>query len=252
MTFSGALAAVALAAAAAGAGAGPLDVPMEAIRAGSCERLGAWVNDRDAGAQSARDAMAAVMYTEGFCVDAQPERALAFYRAATTEPDVGAASSIGMRYVLGDGVPQSYRKAGLWLTFAESILQRAQNPGAGETVLTPIRFDSAEQPGDVWRGYLISMHYVATQILRRARGPVQTVQPADVMVTLCVKDGQLATVIMGRAEDATRAAARLKAEQDVLDSYRRAEKLLPQAPLDRVRTASGVPCVQRAVSYRLS
>jgi hypothetical protein len=236
---------------ATGAAGKPLDVPMTALRAGNCEQLGKWVNDRDAGAQSARDAMAAVMFTEGFCVEPQPERALAFFRASAAEPDVGAASAIGLRYALGDGLPQSYRKAAIWLAEADAILTRAQNPGARFPELSPIRFDAAEQPADVWRGYLISMHYVATQILRRERGSVQTLQPADVTVKLCVKDGALDTSIAGRAEDATRGAARVRAEQDALDAYRRAEKMLPQAPLERVRVESNVPCIQRAVSYRL-
>lgn len=249
MTFPGVLAAVF--AAAAGASAGALDTPFAAIRAGSCEQLGAWVNERDQGGQSARDAMAAVMYTEGYCVEAQPERALAFYQAALGEPDVGAASAIGLRYALGDGLPQSYRKAGIWLAKAENILQRAQNPNARQFGLVAVRFDATEEPEEVWLGYLTAVHYTATQILRRERSRLQTMQPADVAVTLCVKDGQLTTQVSGRAVDATRGADRAKAEADALDAYQRAVKVLPQAPLDKVRAAAKVPCVQRAVSYRL-
>jgi hypothetical protein len=246
------LAALASAAVAAStASGGPLAAPMAALREGNCERLGAWVNDRDAGAQSARDAMAAVMFTEGFCVEAQPTRALEFFQKSAAEPDVGAASAIGLRYALGDALPQSYRKAGIWLTQADGVLTRAQNPEARGADFGPPRFDAAQTAAEVWRGYLITLHYVATQILRRDRGSVQTMQPADVSVTLCVKDGRLATTVSGRAEDATRGAARVRAEQDARDAYARAEKILPQTPLAALGPAGPVPCIQRNVNYRL-
>jgi hypothetical protein len=228
-----------------------LDEPMAAIRAGDCTRLAAWVNDPSVEGRAARDFVAGLMYEEGYCVERDPARAQRLYDAATAAPDVAAASNIGLRYALGDVLPQDYLKSGRWLSFADSVLIRMQS-GLGSADLPKVPpLDAPRGARQVWLGYFISAHYVGTQILRRQRGLSDTLRPAEAVVLLCPAADGFTVQTRSRADPAGGGSARTKAEQDVAEAYRRAKELLPTLGLPAFTSDAPPPCLERRIEYKL-
>ncbi len=232
-------------------GSAVLDEPMAAIKARDCARLAAWANDQSADGRAARDYVAGLMYEEGYCVERDPGRAQRLYDAATTTPDVAAASNIGLRYALGDVLPQDYLKSGRWLSFADAVLVKMQaGPGSADLPRVP-PIEAPRGAQQVWLGYLVSAHYVGTQILRRQRGMSDTLRPAEAIVRLCPAPDGFSVQTRSRADPAVGGSARSRAEQDVADAYRRTKELLPTSGLPVFAPESPPPCVERRVEYKL-
>lgn len=228
-----------------------LDEPMAAIKAGDCSRLAAWTNDPSTEGRAARDFVAGLMYEEGYCVERDPGRAQRLYDAATAAPDVAAASNIGLRYALGDVLPQDYLKSGRWLGFADGVLVKMQS-GLGSADLPKVPpLDAPRGAQQVWLGYFISAHYVGTQILRRQRGLSDTLRPAEAVVRLCPAADGFSVQTRSRADPAGSGSARTRAEQDVLEAYRKAKELLPTSGLPAFAPDAPPPCVERRIEYKL-
>jgi TPR repeat protein len=224
---------------------------MAAIKAGDCARLAAWVNDPSAEGRAARDYVAGLMYEEGFCVERDAGRAQRLFDSAKASPDVAAASNIGLRYALGDVLPQSYLKSGRWLSFADGVLVKMQ-AGLGSADLPKVPpIDGSQGAQQVWFGYLVSAHYVGTQILRRQRGVTDTLRPAEAVATLCPAADGFSLEIRTRADPAGGASARTKAQQDVADAYRKAKELLPTSGLPAFTPEAQRLCIERRIEYKL-
>jgi hypothetical protein len=228
-----------------------LDEAMSAIKAGDCSRLAAWVNDPSTEGRAARDYVAGLMYEEGYCVERDSGRAQRLYDAATAAPDVAAASNIGLRYALGDVLPQDYPKSGRWLSFADAVLVTMQS-GQGSPLLPKVpALGASRDAKQVWLGYLVSAHYVGTQMLRRQRGLSDTLRPAEAVVRLCPAADGFSVQTRSRADPVGGGSARARAEQDVLEAYRKAKELLPASGLPVFAPEAPPPCIERRIEYKL-
>lgn len=224
---------------------------MAAIKAGDCARLAVWVNDPSTEGRSARDFVAGLMYEEGYCVERDPARAQRLYDAATAAPDVAAASNIGLRYALGDVLPQDYVKSGRWLSFADGVLVKMQSRQGSPDLPKVPTLEASRDAKQVWLGYLISAHYVGTQMLRRQRGLSDAVRPAEAVVRLCPAADGFSVQTSSRADPAGGGGARARAEQDVADAYRRAKELLPISSLPAFAPDAPPPCIERRIEYKV-
>lgn len=216
-----------------------------AIKANDCAALGAAANRGIEKRVPALLYVAGLMHEEGLCVEVDRERASRFYRAAESPGDWSAARDLGLRFALGDGLPQSFARAYPWLEHARLLRDAPDRPAALR--LPRAASDSDE---DEWRGYLHAVWWVGSSLTRFPPEVLAEGVEAETAVRVCplrmqvevkfdgVPSGQVAGGVQPR-----RAAVQSELER----AYSRALTVLP---MPVTRGEPEVKCIEDRVGFR--
>lgn len=219
---------------------------LAALATGDCRRIGEAVNAGiDAKTPSALY-VAAILHDEGLCVEKSAPRAAAFYEATRGAGDQRAALEIGLRYALGDVLPQSYTRADLWLRHAEDLARKHAQP---RELKSPATVDARTE----WLGYLAALHLYATRIVEFPLSARMDGAEADLQARVCPAAGSVQVTVLSQSKaPVTAGVARTSGRRELTlamqDAYDKAMKTLPKAARPESENRE---CANRTISFRL-
>lgn len=225
----------------------PTSPALAALATGDCRRIGEAVNAGIDAKTPSAFYVAALLHEEGLCVEKSARQAATFYEATRGTGDQRAAVEIGLRYALGDVLPQSYTRASIWLWHAEGLARKLDPPR--ELKLPPATVDSRTE----WLGYLAALHLYATRIVEFPLSARLDGAEADLQARVCpAADSVQVTVLSQSKAPVTAGVARTSGRRELSlamqDAYDKAMKTLPKATRPESENRE---CSNRTISFRL-
>jgi hypothetical protein len=223
---------------------------LAALATGDCHRIGEAVNlGIDAKISSALY-VAAILYDQGLCVMRNAERANRFYAAASTPGDAAAALEIGIRYAVGDVLPQSYTRAAEWLDYSEHLALNREG-------IRPLRLPPPSLNEDTeWAGYLTSLHMYAARVAAYPPSFRATSGEADITILICPNGNPVRVALTaGKAKklwETTLGPSTTSIQSDLMQAAQVAvDQAIAVLPVPQKSATPNVPCAKRQLAFRL-
>lgn len=224
-----------------------LSAALEALRKGDCDQLASIVNEGLA-SNASLQLVAGVMHEEGLCVTRDIVKATRYYDAAEAAKDWQSSLRIGLSYALGDSLEKSYSKAGAWLA---KSLEQQDKPLASQKLSVATIPGAETTPLTEWNGYLISVYYLGSRMIRYPREALRLGAEGEYLVKVCLKDGVVSArpenISPGPAAGVARYTGSRELLQTIEATYNQAIRALPPPEVP----APNAGCFQNKLTFQV-